>query len=27
MIFADIELFSREKLLKEAGYKVKNQFE
>ncbi len=27
MVAADIELFSREKLLKDAGYKVKNQYE
>ena len=27
MVHADIDLFSREKLLKDAGYKVKNQFE
>lgn len=27
MVSADIELFEREKLLKDAGYKVLNQFE
>ncbi len=27
MVYADVELFSKEKLLKDAGYKVKNQFE
>jgi GDPmannose 4,6-dehydratase len=27
MVAADVELFQREKLLKESGYKIKNQFE
>ena len=27
MVYADMESFSREKLLKDAGYRVKNQFE
>jgi len=27
MVAADVELFKREKLLKESGYKIKNQFE
>ena len=27
MVAADVELFEREKLLKESGYKIKNQFE
>ena len=27
MVHADVELFSREKLLKEAGYTVRNQYE
>jgi GDPmannose 4,6-dehydratase len=27
MVYADLELFSREKILKNAGYKIKNQFE
>jgi len=27
MVWSDIELFNREKLLKDAGYIIKNQFE
>jgi len=27
MVASDIELFNREKLLKNAGYSIKNQFE
>ena len=27
MVIADVELFSRERLLKDAGYNIKNQFE